>query len=576
MKATDLFCGCGGSTTGAASVEGVEVTHAFNHWERAVESHAENHPKTDAALTDLFEVHPAAFPAMDILLASPECRTHSPAAGSRRKNLSQLDFFDHCDLSPDQVKSRATMWTVVHWASVHRPKFVIVENVVEIHYWPELRAWFREMMTLGYHWRRVYVNAMHVHGLLDRRIRFMAPQSRDRIYVVFWKKGDVEPDLSITPLAWCAACEADVAGVQAWKRGRTWGRYRRQYVYRCPRCAGAVEPYAYAAASAIDFGLPSQRIGDRERPLSEKTLARIRYGLEKYGLRPYVVVSRYSSGVECRVKDTLEPLPTQPSQPVAYLVETAYSHAPDNRVRPVTGPLPTQSTRATQALVVTHKGRSNSHPVEDPLTTVTAGAINHSLVFPNRTNGKARPASEPMHTVTTGSTLGLLTVLHGTGKAKPSEEPMPCVTAGGLHHGLVTDEAALCTLRGDRHFSGLDDSLPTQTGAQQVAVVSKSDRLIRSPYLVSYYGTHNAAPACEPLSTVTTVDRHALVDGGTPDVEDLHFRMLEPHELKVGTGHPRDYVLLGTKRDKVRLIGNSNFPGIEQLLVMRCLESLAP
>ncbi|MEO0973185.1 MAG: DNA cytosine methyltransferase [Pseudomonadota bacterium] len=547
----DLFCGCGGSSTGAAAVADAEVRLAVNHWERAVESHAANHPDADAVLTDLHEVHPACFEPMTALLASPECTTHSPSSGLRRSKIGQLDAFDRCDLTPAQVKSRATMWTVVHWASVHRPEFVIVENVVEIHYWPELAAWLGEMHTLGYEHERVYVNAMHIHGLLDSRIEFMAPQSRDRIYVVFWKRGNPKPDLSINPPAYCAACESHVKSVQAWKntkQGRQrWGRYGRQYEYRCPHCSARVEPWSFAALNAIDWTLPAIRIGDRERhglrPLGEKTRARIKYGLEKYGLHSYQVTTRYSSGLDCRVKGADEVLPTQPSQPVVGIVETAFSHAPATRFEVANAPFRTLTGRATKALVLA-----------------------------NRTHGQARSSLERFPTINTGSNIALITTHRGTSKSHSGSQPFTTVTAGGINHGIVTSEAAQLTLRGSRSLDGLDDPLGVVVAsAQQIGVLS------RHPLLVQYYGSLNASSTTEPMPTATGHDRHGLVDGEgdeLPEVDDLCFRMLQPEELKVGTGHPADYVLVGTKRDRVKLVGNSNYPGIEQLLLQRCKDTL--
>lgn len=39
LTLTDLFCGAGGSSTGAVSVPGVTVRIASNHWDLAVETH---------------------------------------------------------------------------------------------------------------------------------------------------------------------------------------------------------------------------------------------------------------------------------------------------------------------------------------------------------------------------------------------------------------------------------------------------------------------------------------------------------------------------------------------------------
>jgi DNA (cytosine-5)-methyltransferase 1 len=39
LSLTDLFCGAGGSSTGAVAVPGIEVRMASNHWDLAIETH---------------------------------------------------------------------------------------------------------------------------------------------------------------------------------------------------------------------------------------------------------------------------------------------------------------------------------------------------------------------------------------------------------------------------------------------------------------------------------------------------------------------------------------------------------
>src|SRR5690606_24312059 len=70
----------------------------------------------------------------------------------------------------------------------------------------------------------------------------------------------------------------------AWKKGRTVGKYRQQYVYVCGEvtCGQGVEPGWLPAWSAIDWTIRGQRIGDRKRPLAEKTRARIAAGIARY------------------------------------------------------------------------------------------------------------------------------------------------------------------------------------------------------------------------------------------------------------------------------------------------------
>jgi site-specific DNA-cytosine methylase len=72
LTVTDLFCGAGGSSTGAIQVPGIQVRTAMNHWARAIETHNTNHPDVDHVCAD-----PEYIATTDILWASPECTNHS-------------------------------------------------------------------------------------------------------------------------------------------------------------------------------------------------------------------------------------------------------------------------------------------------------------------------------------------------------------------------------------------------------------------------------------------------------------------------------------------------------------------
>src|SRR5581483_8688063 len=269
VTVTDQFCGAGGSSLGA-SLAGAEIKLALNHWKLAVETHNTNFPNTDHDCTDISAVDPRRYPATDILITSPECTNHSLAKGKIRKWQQQLDMFGKLDLDPSEERSRATMWDVCRFAEAHHYKIIIVENVVEARHWAPFPAWLQAMQLLGYEHQVVYLNSMFAHP---------TPQSRDRMYVIFWKKSLRRPNLDIRPLAYCQKCSQNVHAVQCWKNPtKKWGKYGAQYRYCCPQCAGEVTPYYYCAANAIDWSLPAPRIGDRPRPLKEKTLKRIRIG----------------------------------------------------------------------------------------------------------------------------------------------------------------------------------------------------------------------------------------------------------------------------------------------------------
>jgi DNA (cytosine-5)-methyltransferase 1 len=274
LDVTDIFAGAGGSSTGMIAVPGVRIRTAANHLQLAVDVHNANHPDTDHMCVDLHLEDPRNFPRTDILWASPECTKWS-IANNKAKALSaemggdptlfddvpdDLETTDH----DEATRSRLLMFDVLRFIEHHRYRVVIVENVVDIATQAKYRtawdSWQRGLRKLGYAYRVVSLNSMHAQAGGDP-----APQSRDRLYVVAWPAGEKAPDIdrALRPRAWCPRCDAVVESRQAWKNGRTVGRYRAQYVYACGTCGTTVEPGWLPASAAIDWTLPGKLIGDR-------------------------------------------------------------------------------------------------------------------------------------------------------------------------------------------------------------------------------------------------------------------------------------------------------------------------
>ena len=286
LTVTDLFCGAGGSSSGLVEA-GYRVVIAANHWALAIESHQINHPDTDHSQADISQVNPAYFPKTHVLWGSPECTNHSIAKGVKRQRQQDQALFelDGTRPLPDEAanRSRATMWDIPRFAEHHRYMAIILENVVDAYRWDQFDAWQLAMRSLGYRLQFVWLNSMHaqIGGL-------PAPQSRDRMYIVMWREDLVSkdrkgPDVGkwTRPVAVCPE-HGEVQAVQAFKKAEQWGRYRAQYLYRCPQCWTVIEPGWLAAESIIDWSLPAPRIGDRAKPLAEKTRERIRRGIERH------------------------------------------------------------------------------------------------------------------------------------------------------------------------------------------------------------------------------------------------------------------------------------------------------
>lgn len=366
LTVTDQFCGAGGSSIGATAA-GAELRLALNHWDLAIQTHNSNFPNALHDCTDISACDPRRYPSTDILITSPECTNHSLAKGKRRH--SQPDLFGANVPDPAEERSRATMWDVPRFAEYHRYNAIIVENVVDARHWVTWDAWLHAMQLLGYEHQIVFLNSMFA---------WPTPQSRDRMYVIFWRKGNTAPELDFHPPAHCEKCQREIAAVQSWKRpGQRWGRYGAQYVYRCPTCASEVKPYYNPAASAIDWSLPAPRIGDRDKPLKDKTMARIRVGLEKYAADFHFMIDLRGENAP---KAMTDPLSTVVASGNHHALVVQISHD-GNRARPVTQPMPTQTARQDMALLMPYYSTGVAKPTSEPVPTVTT-TDRHALVVP--------------------------------------------------------------------------------------------------------------------------------------------------------------------------------------------------
>lgn len=396
LTVTDLFCGGGGSTVGASLVPGIKVTMAANHWQTAIEVHQENHPDTEHDCADASQVDPRRYPHTDLLWASPSCTKHSIARGEKYGSESEADAGE---------RSRATMWDVQRFAEVHRYRFIWVENVVEVRKWLGFAGWLKSMDDTGYCVHEAYLNAAHAN-----RAGPGAHQWRDRWFALMHPKGTRCPDVDawIAPRAQCPAC-GPTTGRQSWKPGRSAGKYRTQYTYRCRICAAPVAPYVRPSRSIIDWEREAPTIGSRTRPLADKTLRRIQVGLRRYRTALIPVEGR----------DGKRPLP--PSGPLrtvttrnetGLLVPAGGTWNED--AYPANRPVRTVTTRETTALVVPpfiaelRGGHSDTRPVTEPLSTVCASGNHHGLVVPYHSRTRARPTSEPLMTVTTVDRAGII------------------------------------------------------------------------------------------------------------------------------------------------------------------------
>ena len=515
LSVMDWFCGAGGSSQGIHAVPGIRVERAANHWKLAIESHAHNFPDATHYQGDIRKAPVWEWPVTDIFWASPECTNWSVAKGRKRDFDSAmqgtlfdlLNGLDEEDEPTAEEESRALMEEVpLYLRGVQERgglvKAGVVENVVDVRAWDQWDRWIGEIHKLGYRTRIIALNSMHANP----RSVHAAPQSRDRLYVGYWHESiGRAPDWDkwLRPRAWCTGCEQWVQAVQVFKNPqRDMGRYRQQYVYRCPnaRCRSqVVEPEALPAAAAIDWSIPGQRIGDRAKPLAEKTLKRIEAGLKKFA---------------------------QPARSDAL---------------------------AVPPLMVPVEGRDGK------------GAMN---------------ALGPLRTMTTRNETGLAwlpfiaELRGGSSDFRSVGDPLATITASGNHHGLVTPDVPAFVMRnngskgdGGEHCTTPSEPFRTMTTAGHQSLVTWEHML------VPYYGNGTPRTVNEPIGALTTRDRYALVKGDV-DINDVLFRMLEPHEIGRAMSFADDYTVLGNKRERVRQYGNAVTPNAAEVLVCALVEAV--
>lgn len=255
------------------------------------------------------------------------------------------------------------------------------------------------MDSLGYEHEVVYMNSMHAweHGQA-------APQSRDRFYAIFWRKGNRRPDLQTVqqPPAWCPEHGA-VRAVKAWKNQARAGRYRSQYVFRCPKlaCRGReVTPQWLPASSIIDWSDLGTRIGDRARPLAEKTMARIQAGIDRYWTgqdRDPLLVNNVSGSDGTRSTTVHDVAPTMVAGGTHASLLVPVEGRAGKQAIPAAGPMRTQTARNETGLLVM-EAAGNTYDSADPKHPAHGREGGYMRVW---------PGSDPLRTVHTTASKGV-------------------------------------------------------------------------------------------------------------------------------------------------------------------------
>lgn len=384
MNAVDLFAGAGGWSHGWRMATGCEPMLAVNHCDHAIHLHRLNHPGTEHAAKDVWEVLPQFAlrgRRVDWLHGSPDCTHFSRAKGGK----------------PREQKIRALAWVLFEWAKVARPRVLSLENVAEFQTWGPLDDDGQPIKERAGETFREFVAALRGLGYrVDWRVLcaadFGAPTIRRRLFLIARNDGQ--------SVRWPEP----------------------------PHGEGRALPWR-TAAECIDWSLPCPSIFGRKRPLAPATCRRIAAGIVRFVLngKPFLVQTGYGErrGQAPRVLDPEQPLGTVVAGGAKHALVAAFLQQNFTGMvgKPLRVPVPTITARDHHSVVAASltamRGTTDSHlhgdPVDAPLRTISAGGNHHALVAAFLTQyysqgGTASRCDAPLPAVVTRARHGLVTV----------------------------------------------------------------------------------------------------------------------------------------------------------------------
>jgi DNA (cytosine-5)-methyltransferase 1 len=500
----DLFAGAGGASLGIEAALGRPIDIAVNHDSVALAVHKANHPHTLHVEEDIWRADPVKLTGgkpVELLWASPDCTDFSVAKGGK----------------PRSTKRRTLANAVLKWADAVKPRRIHLENVREFEGWGPLdKNGKRIKDKKGQHYRRWRRNLESLGYVVESRVLdaslYGVPTRRKRLFIIAIRDG--------SRIVWPEFTHADK------KRARD-------------LFTQALLPLR-TAGECIDWSLACPSIFEREDPLADKTLDRIRAGVIRFVIEaaePFIVGVGGRAGQSAPTgasdpvgtitakndraivtphltkfqensigQDVREPLDTvMAGAPrfgvVAPVMVTIDHNSSKHGSTPADAPLPTTTVEnrhaitAAQLLKVNHGGdEDRGESLDAPLSTVTAARRGHAI-----------------------SAASLIKVDHGddekTGRREHSlDDPLTTIHAGGNGHALA---AATLIQSGYGEREGQAPRAPGLDKPLGTIVASATKHDLVAAFIEKTYGDRNgeqlnAAPVDAPLPTVTSKDHNRL------------------------------------------------------------------
>jgi len=546
----DLFCGAGGVTSGIcdAEVNGEkigEVAVCVNHDENAIKSHAANCPECIHFIEDIRTIsmykivkvvneriaywEKRGYEVLIHLWASLECTNFSKAKGGQSRDADSRTLAEH----------------LFRYQQALLPHYIWIENVEEFMSWGPLDEngkpisrrkgldylnWVENMNSNNYKFDYRILNSAD-YGANTSRKRFFGCFTRPELPIMF-----PSPTHSKKP-------KMDMFG----KELNKW-----RPVKEC-----------------LNFSDEGQSIFTRKKPLKPKTISRILAGLIKHvagGKEAFI--KQYNSGSDYnRVIDLESPCNAIPTQNRFALVRAKFLIKYHGKGENIIGENETCSTLTTKdrlALInpeywldKQYSGDANHQSVESPCGALMPNekhCLMKAVNFIDKqfsSGGKNSSIEEPAGTITTIPKMNLVS-------CNPLKTHYIINPSWGGNPGSIEEPCCTIVARQDKAPLYL---VETEKGKE---FVFENTNFLSADDIQYLQDVENNVfgPIFEKSNHVKVIEFMFLYG-----IVDIKMRMLNVPELLKIQGFPEGYVLIGTKGNQKKFIGNSVPPKIVKAII---------
>jgi DNA (cytosine-5)-methyltransferase 1 len=354
----DLFCGCGGTTSGIENIPGAFVFGCVNHDKNAILSHQSNHPgalhytedirtiSINKILEKVKEVR-SQYPGIKICLwASLECTNHSNAKGGMSREADSRTLAEHLfryfimdfDLIfIENVKEFKDWGPLIHKHIAGVPQYE--KNTDKPIMIPDKRYkgvdyknWIKNVCEAGYNYEDTIINCADIG----------CPTTRKRLFIQFAK-----PSCTIS---WPEKTHSKNGenGLKEW----------------------------LPVAPLLQLQEHGDSIFDRAKALAPNTYKRIFKGIKKFGIAKPFISKYYGNGDN--VCEISQPCPTLTTKDRCYLTKTFLIGEYGNSTSSdISKPAPTLTTIPKEKVVTSHflmdhQFSNEGNSINEPCPTLIA------------------------------------------------------------------------------------------------------------------------------------------------------------------------------------------------------------